>query len=149
MVQIQKNFTDRTSSSCRCSMTWNGQGKMFEEIARCRAGAIVQIANRFPLEHGCFCGPIQERTCCTLDRGSNGMWDEVTCRRADIFALQTPRLVLACNAPRSNRELLTKGSGHQIHSQVTPPNVFMLKWTIQEGNSLCVYNVECAWHIKN
>ena len=54
-------------------------------------------------------------------------------RMADTFALQTPRLVLACNAPGSNGELLTKGGGHQIHSQVTPPNVFMLKWTIQEA----------------
>ena len=53
------------------SMTWNGQRKMSEEIAQCRAGADVQFANRFPLEHRCFCGPIQERTWCTLDYGSN------------------------------------------------------------------------------
>ena len=77
------------------------------------------------------------------------MWDEVAGRMADTFALQTPSLVLACSVPRSNGEQLTKGSSHQIHSQVTPPNVFMLKWTVQEGNSSCVYNVECEWHSKN
>ena len=110
MVQVQTNFTDRTSSSCRCSMTWNGQRKMSGEIAWCGAGARVQIANQSPLEHWCFCGPIEERIWCTLDCESNWMWDEVAGRMADIFALQTPRLVLACNVPRSNGELLTKGS---------------------------------------
>ena len=49
----------------------DGQRKMSEEIAHGRAGAPVQIANRFPLEQRCFCGPIQERTWCTLDHGSN------------------------------------------------------------------------------